>query len=67
MPPEPADSAAVMNWTDQLFKALALLLVIAVVARLVADLLGPVLPSLLMLGGLVVVIVMTVRGPRAKR
>ncbi|MDA8358557.1 MAG: hypothetical protein M0Z95_20210 [Actinomycetota bacterium] len=56
-----------MNWTDQLFKALALLLVIAVVARLVADLLGPVLPSLLMLGGLVVVIVMTVRGPRAKR
>lgn len=64
MPPE---SAAVVNWTDQLFKALALLLVIAVVARLVADLLGPVLPSLLMLAGLVVVIVMTVRGPRAKR
>ena len=56
-----------MNWTDNLFKALLLLLVIAVVARVIVDLLGPVLPSLLMLAGLVVVVTMIVRGPRAQR
>ena len=39
-----------MNWTEGLYKALFLLVVIAVVARLIVDLLGPLLPSLLMLG-----------------
>jgi len=57
----------IVNWTDNLFKALLLLLVIAIVARVIADLLGPVLPSLLMLAGLVVVVTMIVRGPHAQR
>jgi len=56
-----------VNWTDGLYKALILLVVIAVAARLIVDLLGPVLPSLLMLGVLVVVFMFIVRGPRARR
>lgn len=56
-----------MNWADGLYKALILLVVIAVAARLIVDLLGPVLPSLLMLGALVVVFMFIVRGPRTRR
>jgi hypothetical protein len=56
-----------MNWTEGLYKALFLLLVIALVARLIVGLLGPRLPSLLMLAGLVVIVTIIVRGPRTKK
>ena len=56
-----------MNWTEGLYKALFLLVVMAVVARLIVGLLGPLLPSLLMLAGLVVIVNFIVRGPRTKK
>jgi hypothetical protein len=56
-----------MSWTGGLSKALFLLVVIAIVVRLIVGLLGPLLPSLLMLAGLMMVVTFIVRGPRTKK
>jgi hypothetical protein len=56
-----------VHWTSNVYKALILLVVIAVGARLIAGLLGPVLPSLLMLAIVAVVVMSLVRGPHAKK
>ena len=56
-----------MNWRSKVIEGLLLLVAIAVVARVVYGLLGPLLPSLLVLLVLGGILLWMLGGPHARR
>jgi hypothetical protein len=52
---------------NQVLKALAIIVAVALAARGVWELLGPLLPSLVMLVVLASVVVLVMRGPRTRK
>lgn len=56
-----------MNWAERFYKLLFLVVIVTIGARIIVSLLGPTLPSLMVLGVLVVLVRFIFRGPRTKR
>lgn len=57
---------APLNWQRKVIEALVLLVAVALVARVVFGLLGPLLAPLIVLTLLATILFMVVRGPHAK-